>query len=450
MASREPDRSEPKHTNLGRPQLREKLITLFSELAKQHGSPFVRNGLNNPHGEARRLIISEINKTFGVFLRGDRLSAQLDLEQIAELVNFDRRGKPKALVFPRISSTKQISLAEALQNGEYGTRNTANVTVESEIGPYKVTRFLGRGGFGSAFLAKSADGQSKVAIKVAATNGGGQEVTRLYEISHELTQHGISADEAPAEAVAFTGGNNSVTSLSGKECEALLVAQASRLQECSSVPGIAEFNSMHEVGDSIAMVSKFVRGDTLRQKIRRLDGIHLNWFLRAAETCLRIDGHGDLKPENIILTKSHDIVLIDPAVSISTGGRDVATMTPCYNPLLERGQGADVRALGIMIYEILTGITPFDSKYWPWEAWNSEDETTALSRQYFLSYCPATTLNSKTPEALERLENHCITQQGYGLQDFIEEVRTFIDKVLPKSKSHRVLHGRENKPFLRN
>ena len=124
---------------------------------------------------------------------------------------------------------------------------------------------------------------------------------------------------------------------------------------------------VHE-GRPIA-VMEHVRGKTLREKIRALEGIRLNWFLtvvralaEAATPTGQLDYHGDLKPENIIIKPSGSVVMIDPAMRADERG--VITTTPHYNPLLLRDSKADVMGIGVMLYEILTGVLPFDEVPW--------------------------------------------------------------------------------------
>ena len=69
--------------------------------------------------------------------------------------------------------------------------------------------------------------------------------------------------------------------------------------------------------------------------------------------------HCDLKPENILIKPSGSVVLVDPALRADE--RDVITTTPHYNPLLLRDAKADVMAIGVMLYEILTGVLPIQS-----------------------------------------------------------------------------------------
>src|SRR5690606_24487524 len=122
-------------------------------------------------------------------------------------------------------------------------------------------------------------------------------------------------------------------------------------------------------GDRPCLVLDHVRGKTLREKIRSLEGIHLNWFLSIVRALIelaqkgQLEYHGDLKPENIVVKPSGKVVLLDPGMRRQSNG--AVTTTPHYNPLLLTDGKADVMAIGIMIYEILTGTLPFDEV--PWE-----------------------------------------------------------------------------------
>jgi serine/threonine-protein kinase len=180
------------------------------------------------------------------------------------------------------------------------------------------------------------------------------------------------------------------------------------------------------------LVLDYVRGKTLREKIRSLEGIHLNWFLTIvrALVSMRRDGglefHGDLKPENVIVKPSGKVVVLDPAMRVP--GRSIVTTTPHYNPLLLTDSKADVMAIGIMIYEILTGTLPFDEVPWEFAGRQSGGETQRLSLSYFFSYSPPHVLNPKTPDELERLIYRCITIADYGLDELKVDLEAFISK----------------------
>jgi serine/threonine protein kinase len=296
---------------------------------------------------------------------------------------------------------------------------------------YRITRFLGRGGFASVFLAQHEETGSKVALKVGATAGGGRQVTRLLEVTSRRTPEGISPDELPAEAVFFEPGGVRIDLFDEREVHAMLRAEGDLLAACQHENLVAVHDRL-VIDNNPVLVLEYVRGKTLREKIRSLEGIHLNWFLAITRSLIAmkdagtLDYHGDLKPENVIVKPSGKVVVLDPAMRVP--GRSIVTTTPHYNPLLLTDSKADVMAIGIMIYEILTGTLPFDEVPWEYAGRQSGGETHRLSLSYFFSYSPPHVLNPKTPEDLERIIYRCITVTDYGLENLKTDLEAFISK----------------------
>lgn len=298
------------------------------------------------------------------------------------------------------------------------------------IGSYRVLEFLARGGFALVYLAEDTEGR-KVALKIGDVAGGGRYVTRFLEITGQRRPEGISPDETPAEAIFFRQDGVRIDFLDVHEIDDLLRNEASILGEVKN-PNLVQLRECfsHEGRPVLAM--EYARGKTLREKIRALEGIRLNWFLTIVRTLQKLAKsgqlayHGDLKPENIVIKPSGSVVMLDPAMRIDERG--VITTTPHYNPLLLRDSKADVMGVGIMLYEILTGVLPFDEVPWQYAGREQGGEVERMSLSYFLSYPPPKDLNPNTPDALARIVYRCLTVQEYGLAELEKDLVDFLRK----------------------
>ncbi|MEZ5987927.1 MAG: protein kinase [Planctomycetota bacterium] len=303
------------------------------------------------------------------------------------------------------------------------------IAIGEVVGGYQITRFLGRGGFSYVYLAEDRSSGEKVALKFGNTAGGGHYVTRLLEVTNKRSSQGISPDETPGEAIFFGGEGVRVDFLDQEEIDRLLRREHELLTRVVS-PNLVKAKELFTFEDRPVLVLELVRGKTLREKIRNLEGIHLNWFLsivRALQALAAEDTlgwHGDLKPENIVVKPSGKVVMLDPAYRSEDEG--TVSTTPYYNPLVLRESKADVMAIGIMIYEILTGTLPFEEVPWQHAGKNLGGETIRLSLSFFLSYQPPRLLNPKTPQGLEDIIYRCITVPSYGLDDLRKDLEVFI------------------------
>ena len=298
------------------------------------------------------------------------------------------------------------------------------------IGAYRVTDFIARGGFSLVYLAENEEG-NKVALKLGDVAGGGRYVTRFLEITGQRRPEGISPDETPAEAIFFRQDGVRIDFLDVREIDDLIRSEAALL-DGNKNPNLARVIECFEYEGRPVSVMEYVRGKTLREKIRALEGIRLNWFLtivrslRKLERSGKLPYHGDLKPENIIIKPSGSVVMIDPAMRADERG--VITTTPHYNPQLLRESKADVTGIGVMLYEILTGVLPFDEVPWQYAGREQGGEVERMSLSYFLSYVPPKDLNPNTPEALSRIVYRCLTVPDYGLAELEVDLVDFLRK----------------------
>ena len=165
------------------------------------------------------------------------------------------------------------------------------------------------------------------------------------------------------------------------ECDPVLFDRFHREAEIGQAldhPGVMKvYNS--EERSTLYMVMEWVEGRLLRQIIAEKRKLPPERAVRIAVAILDalayIHSHGvvhrDLKPENIMVDPDDHIKLIDFGIAGQEGARRLTFAklsqvmgTPDYiSPEQVKGKRGDARsdiyALGIMLYEMLTGKTPF-------------------------------------------------------------------------------------------
>ena len=152
---------------------------------------------------------------------------------------------------------------------------------------------------------------------------------------------------------------------------------ASRLND----PHIAAIYDVVEDGDEVFVVMEYVEGENLRCRLTR--SLKIDEFLSIAAQCGAALAtahqaglvHGDIKPENIMLTRSGQVKALDFGVAREIRGSDSAntgdtlknvsfsgTLPYMAPEILEEKQvdaRADIFSLGVVFYEALAGHNPF-------------------------------------------------------------------------------------------
>lgn len=225
---------------------------------------------------------------------------------------------------------------------------------------------------------------------------------------------------------------------------------------------VAALYDVIEQGEETLLVMEFVEGQTLR--LRLLQPLSLKQFLDIAVQCAealvaaheRGIVHCDIKPENIMLTGSGQVKILDFGVAKYLPRSDESSTldlsgiagTPAYMPpevlLEERADGrADIFSLGIVLYEALTGHNPFLSG-------SFVATTQRILRE---SPAPIRVFNSNVPERLERIVRCAMAKEpgqrypsARTLADDLRAVQTEITpgRMLPKPVG-RVTPGRNGR-----
>jgi len=253
--------------------------------------------------------------------------------------------------------------------------------IGARLGPYSVTRKIGRGGMGIVYLAQDTRLDRPVAIKMLAPS---------------YTSDAQQRERLRREARA-----------------------AARL----SHPGIATVYSLEEFDQSVCIVSEYVPGCTLRQILLEetlsfAQILDISAQIARALAAAHAQGivHRDLKPENIIRTESGGIKILDFGLArIEPRDGALSSMhltrtgmflgTPAYaSPEQLRGaevdRTTDLFSFGVLIYELAAKRHPFCA----------QDPVSTVAHILDEDAAPLTLLNPKIPEAFDRIIRRCLSK----------------------------------------
>ena len=216
----------------------------------------------------------------------------------------------------------------------------ASPAFQERVGPYRVVREIGRGGMGAVYLAERDDGQfrQRAALKLARGGIGTDYLLQRFREERQI----VASLEHPNVARLLDGG---VTE-----------------------QGVPWFAMEYVEGQPIDR-----HCDERRLTIEQ----RLTLFLDVCQAVQYAHGnlivHRDLKPSNILVPADGGLKLLDFGiarllVSDQASEADAASagrrlMTPAYaSPEQIRGESvttaSDVYALGVLLYELLTGTHP--------------------------------------------------------------------------------------------
>jgi serine/threonine protein kinase/Flp pilus assembly protein TadD len=212
---------------------------------------------------------------------------------------------------------------------------------DTQIGPYRIRRELGRGGMGVVYLAERADGQYRrqVAIKLLRSSPYADELERRFIAERQI----LASLNHPNIAQLIDGG------ITEGRLPFLI------MEYVDGVP-ITTYCDRQRLGID-------ERLQLFRDVCSAVHHAHQNLVI-----------HRDIKPSNILVTQDRRVKLLDfgiakllnptlgPADQAHTRA-DWRVMTPEYaSPEQVRGESlttaSDVYALGVLLYELLCGRPP--------------------------------------------------------------------------------------------
>ena len=227
---------------------------------------------------------------------------------------------------------------EALALGPLGHGEDRDPHVGSQLGPYRIERLIGHGGMGAVYLARRTDDfEHSVAIKMIRRGMDSELVVRRFRHERQI----LASLNHPHIARLFDGG--------------------------TAPEGLPYFVMEYVAGtpiDRYADDHRLTTSERLRLCLPVLDAVQ-----HAHD---RHIVHRDLKPSNVLVIDGHPKLLdfgiakiLDPdSAGDSTMTSLARPMTPDYaSPEQILGQpitpATDVYALGLLLYELLTGHRPF-------------------------------------------------------------------------------------------
>jgi serine/threonine protein kinase/tetratricopeptide (TPR) repeat protein len=266
------------------------------------------------------------------------------------------------------------------------------------ISHYKILAKLGEGGMGVVYKAKDTKLKRTVALKfLSAIVLGGEEKNRFLR-----------------EAQAAAALNH---------------------------PNICTIYEIDEVEGQSFIAMEFVEGQSLKAKIEagplKLDEA-LNIVMQVAEGLQAAHEkkitHRDIKPANIMLKTKGQAKIMDFGLA-KLAGRTIITKegatlgtTAYMSPEQGRGEEVDQRtdiwALGVVLYEMITGQLPFKGLYEQAVVYSILNENPE----------PLTSLRTGVPMELERVVNKCLEKQAAHRYQHADDLLADLRRVQKESK----------------
>jgi serine/threonine protein kinase len=260
-----------------------------------------------------------------------------------------RREVESLLAFEKTAGNFLDASPEALAAEMFSAEENDSNLLNTQIGRYRIKKLLGKGGMGEVYLAEDTTLNRKVALKfLSAAISANKSRLRRFE----------------QEAFAASALNH---------------------------PNILTIYEFGSDGGTYFLAAEFVEGETLRELMNRKE-LSLKEILNIAEqTAFALAAahrsgiiHRDIKPDNIMRREDGIVKVLDfglaklsEIVAVNAGDKEASTRKfALTNPGMVMGTAAymspeqtrglsdvdartDIWSLGVVIFEMITGRTPF-------------------------------------------------------------------------------------------
>lgn len=208
---------------------------------------------------------------------------------------------------------------------------TTDGLIGRQLGNFRIDRLLGEGGMARVYYGWDVSLDRPVAVKVVDARAGAQKARRFIQEARTIARwrhpHIIQIYYAAEQDDVFYFVMEYVD---GMDLAEHLAAQSTPLP----------YDEVLRIGQAVA---------------EALDYAHTHGVI-----------HRDVKPANILLAQDGRVMLTDFGLVLDAGSTDEGGGTPHYMAPEQVRQGAqivpqtDIYALGVMLFEMLTGHLPFD------------------------------------------------------------------------------------------
>lgn len=284
-----------------------------------------------------------LKELFNEAMDADELDMQAFLARVEE-EDPGLRTELEVMLYTHDES-QALAIEGRLLSEEDSPYSEAEDMVGTRVGAYEIEKLIGTGGMGEVFLARRADGrfEQEVAIKLLRAGLKSVNMIRRFRVERHILARLTHSNIARL----LDGGMT-------EDGRPYLITEY-----VEGVP-ISTFCDYHKL--TIAE-----RLNLFRQVCEAVQFAHQNLVV-----------HRDLKPTNILVTKQGVVKLLDfgiakllnpedEQISLIETRPEMRIMTPEYAaPEQVQGQAittaTDVYALGVLLYELLVGVRPYQFK----------------------------------------------------------------------------------------